>query len=54
MADSASALYIWSYVPGLLILQNIYFTYSPQVSIDLKYFSIQQFRFKMTVTMTTF
>lgn len=30
-ADPASALYIRSEVPGLLILRNIYFTYSPQV-----------------------
>lgn len=30
-ADPASALYIRSEVPGLLILRNIYFTYNPQV-----------------------
>lgn len=37
-ADTASALYIWSEVPALLILQNIYFAYKPQVLIDVKYF----------------
>lgn len=31
MADPASVLYIWSEVPGLFILRNIYFTYNPQV-----------------------
>lgn len=30
MAGPESALYIWSEVPGHLILQNIYFTYNPQ------------------------
>jgi hypothetical protein len=37
-ADHTSALYIWSEVPGLLILQNIYFTYNPQILIDLNIF----------------
>lgn len=48
MSGPAPALYIWSEVPGLLNSSEYLFYLQSSSSIDLNYFSIRQFKFKMT------